>query len=564
MCSLACVNALNAQRTINIGGQEYRVADINDITFTHTNTTIGDILSNREDYSIFNEAIEKTGFADKICQTNKGINYTYASTKPTDGYGNILYCPTTCRVGYTMFVEPNAVFNQNGIYSFDDLVKKCREWYGGAAGWYNYLNEKGIAVSTGTDYTNPFNVVNMFVAYHVVKGNMAVDELVYERNQKTEYSWNYCFGYEQQEYYETLLPHTLLKVWQLNPKTTKDLYINRYRLNNTLTDEYGTFGSDAKHPIIWQGAKVNRNASIKACNGNIHSINEILVYNENAVKSQNERMRFDVTNILHEMSSNGLRSLSTTEVSKLNNNGEGSRIALDNTYFDNLYCYNPNTMLRFCVKGPWRSLNADEFQGWGAYDYAIKLPPVPSGTYEIRINYYPSSTRGQMEFFLGENGKESSFAPLGKPLDAWADPEGNIMGCEQILTKEEDENTDYGIKSDKIMKANGFMRAPASFSRGTYNIITDKLTYDPSDIYSAAKEITGGINCRSEWGYGIMALRYIISTEKLEQGKEYWLRIIGHNTNPNISENDSSWLLDVIELCPTTISNNTDMHEDWY
>jgi len=103
------------------------------------------------------------------------------------------------------------------------------------------------------------------------------------------------------------------------------------------------------------------------------------------------------------------------------------------------------------------------------------------------------------------------------------------------------------------------MRAPASFSRGTYNTVTDPLTYNENDIYSAASQIIGSTSCRSETGYGTMMLRRIITTQRFEQGKDYWLRIKNLVNDANLG-----WSFDFIELVPLDIVNSQTMTEDWY
>lgn len=548
------------QRQITIGPNTYNVADVKSITTTYLSVDQGsfmDVLSKHPEYSIFYEALQKTGLADTLSITSKSKTYDYYLTKPTDKSGNRLYCPSECNVGFTVFAETDEVFRSEGINSFDDLKKCCVQWYEHSDSWYDYIKEKGITVSTGTDYTNRFNVVNMFMAYHILRGAMAIDKIVYEKSVGG-YNWNMCFGYEPQEYFETLLPHTLLKVWELNPKTTRDLYLNRYRQNNTLTDEIGTFGSDATHPIMFRGVSVNRENSLYCSNGFVHSIKSTLLYNETAVKSQQERMRFDIMNILPEMADNGIRFATNNEISVRNRyqtgESDGNRVAFDNTYFDNLVCYNPNTLLRFCVTGAWRANNSSQLQGWDAYDYALKLPPVPTGQYELRIIYPPMTRGGIIQYYLGRSSKQDDMVPLGGPLDACADPsvDGNPMGCEYI-------SSDCGVVSDRVMHQRGYMRAPASFSRGSYNSITDKLTYDPSDIYSAARNISGRYCCRSEWGYGTMMLRRIVGTVTLRQGEDYWLRIKNLMNDANLG-----WTFDFVELCPVSVSKNSDMMEDWY
>lgn len=527
--------------------------------------TIDDQMGVEKDLSIFNEALQRTGLYKIVQEEKKNAKYPYAeSGQATNRDGAQLVCPNECLVKWTIFAETNAVFEKYDIHDFDGLAAKCAEWYGNPT-WYTYLKETGKTISTNKDYENPFNVVNMFVAYHILRAGMAPNQLVYERNAKTQGSWNICFGYEPQEYYETLLPNTLLKIWQLNPTAAntdnRHLYINRYRKFNTLTDELGTFGSAATHPIIFEGVKIDRNNYVETLNGYINRIDDVLLYDENAVNSQSERMRFDSSNFLYELINNGFRFASGGDINAMGPNGDNSRVAFDNTYFDNIVCYNPSTLLRYCVMGAWRANNSDQFQGWDAYDFAIKLPHVPTGTYELRLVYPPMDRGGLMQFYIGNSPSQSDMVAQGIPFDACADPTqaGNVMGCEAIQTETDNEETDYGLESDQVMHVRGYMRAPASFSRGTYNTITDKLVYNPSDPYSAAKSITGSTSCRSEWGYGTMMLRRIICTLDMKQGEDYWLRIKNLVNDANLG-----WSFDFIELCPVSVYGSQTMSEDWY
>lgn len=540
--------------------------------------TVNDQMSVDGRFEIFSEALQRTGLDKVVLTEKKDTTYTFAETGPTNRDGQKLYCPSECLVKWTIFAETDDVFAKAGINNFDDLKKKCAEWYGNCGQWYDYINEKGIKISTGDDYENEFNVVHMFVAYHILRAGMAIDRIVYEKTARTQANWNFCFGYDPQEYFETLLPNTLMKIWQLNSTSTnannRTLLINRYRQNNTLTDHIGTRGSDATHPIIFPGVEIDRipNAdgtmkSVETLNGYIHCLKDILVYDQNAVDAQKERMRLDSSTFLYEIINNGIRFITGSEASTLlGGDGDNSRMAFDNQYFDNIVCYNPSTYLVFCLMGAWRANNSDQFQGWGSYDFAIKLPHVPTGTYELRIIYPPMSRGGLMQFYLGNSSNQSDMIAQGIPFDACAVPsEGNAMGWEPIhaATEEGYEDSDYGISSDQVMKVRGYMRAPASFSRGTYNTNTDDLekSYNPDDIYSAAQNVVGSSSCRSEGdaaGNNVM-LRKIICTQKFEQGKDYWLRIKNLVNDANLG-----WSFDFIELCPVSVSTNQQMSEDWY
>ncbi len=556
--------SLNARSAIVDGDIEASngILHICSSVIPRSDRTINDQMGTEDDLSIFYEALTKTGFDKIVQQENKGKTYSYAQQNPTDRDNNKIYCPSECLIKWTIFAETNDVFASKGIHSFEDLANKCAEWYGQCAGWYDYIKEKGIQISTGTDYTNPYNVVNMFVAYHIIRAGMPVDKIVYEKNSKTNETWNFSFGYEPQEYFETMLPNTLVKAWEVNPKSSKDLYLNRYRQNNTLTDEIGTFGSAATHPIIFKGVQVDRgaNKSIETLNGYIHRIKDVLLYNENAVKAQNERMRLDSSNFLYELANNGIRGATSSEVSVMNGGGDGNRVAFDNSYFDNIVCYNPGTLLRFCVQGAWRAHNSDQFQGWDVYDFAVKLPHVPTGEYELRIIYPPMPRGGLMQFYIGNSSSQSDMVAVGIPFDARTNPyEDASIGYSDIQSSDEDGTNDFGVETDQTMHVRGYMRAPASFSRGSYNTVTDQLSYDPSDIYSAARQITGSTSCRSESGYGTMMLRRIITTQRFEQGKDYWLRI-----KNLINDSQLGWSFDFIELVPVGIVNSNTMKEDWY
>lgn len=575
--ALAATFALtaNAQEKIKIGGDTYNTADIDSITYGTAYIQVPHLIAEDSRYTIFNEALKLTGLVDSLWAYDKNKTYTVAD--PVWQHQTLLYYPTSCKIQHTVFAETDSVFAKNGINNVKDLIAFCNTKYGNASQWYDYLKENNITVSTADDYTNRFNALNMFIAYHIINIGAQVDELVYERNTKTQSTWNYCFGYEPNNYFETMLPHTIMKLWGIDvdktDQTQHKLYINRWRKNNSLTEEYGTMGAEATHPILFEGVPVvhDTSRSIECYNGWIHEIGDVLLYDANTVASQQERMRFDSSSLLPELYNNGFVNATVSEIAALNNGGDGNRVMLPLDLFDNMRFYDENPQVVTNIKGAWRALNSDQFQLYGATDYAIKLPPVPTGTYEIRIIYPPMARGGIKQFYLGTSSDKASMTAVGIPVDMEIDPTqpNNTIGCAQIIGPDEyywsGDNvvTDYGIATDRIMKNNGYMRAPASFSRGGNNMITTKLEYNPDDPYSAAKYITGSTSCRSEWGYGTMMLRKIITTSQLEQGKDYWLRV--KDVLPTAAYGDQiGSSLDFIEIVPVSVVNNQEMMEDWY
>ncbi len=503
-----------------------------------------DVLHSLKGYSIFYEALIRTGLCDSVLRSNKGITYTLGDNTDTDG--SPLFTPTTCKVGYTIFAESDSVMALAGIHSFDDLVKYANEKYKNAASWYHYIREVGAEVSTDTtDFTNRFNCLNMFVAYHILYAAMSKDQLVFEKRSNNK--WNYnadVIKADVYDYYETMLPNTLLKIWEPNASTT--LYINRWKLNNTLTDEVGTFGSDGMHPLQRQGVRI-MNASRdsndpaynkSAYNGYIHPIANMLLYDSNVPNGVlHERMRFDATTFLVEFINNGFRYNTMAEVSAMNAGGSGARIAFPVNYFDNVYCYNgEDTKVRYNVKGDYRAYQADAFQGWGQYDIAIKFPHVPTGTYELRLFYSPMSHGGFMQFYLGTSKNVQEMKILGLPLDVRVPGADERIGWTDASTED-----DLGIASDKALRNRGYMRAPISF-RGH------------PDSY--AESTTGTGNCRTD---GTITLRKILTTDQFRQSEDYWFRF----KNMISDDSELKWQLDFIELVPVDVINNDQYQEDW-
>jgi len=510
------------------------------------------VMHSLEGYSIFYEALEKTGLADSIVKSDKGIEYTISDK--TDTNGDDLYSPTTCKVSYTIFAESDEVMKANGIESFDDLVEYANSKYGNAASWYTYLTEKGLTVNTGTtdaDFKLRNNALNMFVSYHILYIGMAIDKLLFSREAYsgggyTAYNyWNYnpetCYA-EVYDYYETMLPHTLMKIWGGKYGSTSSLYINRWKQNNTLTDEVGTPGSSGMHPLRQTGVKINRELNKSTLNGYIHAIDKMLVYDSNVPNGVlHERMRFETTTYLPEFGNNGLRFISSSEALQLNGGqGSGSRIAFPVNYFDNVYCYNgEETKVRYNVNGAYNAWQANCFQGWGQYDLAIKLPHVPTGTYELRLMYVPMGHGGFMQFYLGTSTNVQEMEILGLPLDVRV-----MANDERIGLTAADEEDDLGVATDKALRNRGYMRSPMTYRQ------------HPE---SREEGTTGNLNMRTTNDASGWALRKILVTKQFKQSEDYWFRI----KNMISDDSELKWQFDYIEFVPVDIVNSTEYSEDW-
>ena len=509
-----------------------------DNVIPRTDKPIGDILDqNQELYSIFSKALQLTGLADSLLTYTKG-EFEFKQLA-RENYSGILYPASgvgstaidECKVGYTLFAETDEVMQKNGINSIEDLIAFANKTYADAPEWYDYMNERHLTVSTGDDYTNRFNALNMFVAYHILYASMSVNQLVFEKGSSTY--WNYAPDADPYDYYETMLPHTILKVWE-PASEGKKIFLNRYQTFNTLTNEVGSPGTN--HELILKGIQVDRNGSLQAGNAYIHSINGMLVYNADVPKKVlNERMRVNCTSLFPELINNKFRYYSTGD-GNIPSNYDTSRRGIPKKSFDNLILYNEEVCLAYCLHGAWRCYQSDQMQFWGRYDLAFKMPPVPTGLYELRVVYAPMSYGSFMQYYIGTSSSLASMLPIGLPFDATVAVEDPRVGLTDA-TQEDDQ----GIATDIAMHNRGYMRGPYSYCGHAENGWSDTN------------------NARFEWGAS-MTVRYVLGRVQLEQGNENWLRI----KSLNMDKSTNPVGLDFVEIVPVSVVDNQQYSEDWY
>lgn len=534
------------------------VVHVIDSVIPRSTRLLPEAMERLSEFSIFFEALQLTGLADSLTKTKKDATYTITDWKDTNG--KELYHPDECKIMYTIFAEPDSIMRLNGINNIDDLISYANRVYGNAEQWYDYPVEKGISISTGNDYTNRFNTLNMFVAYHILYAGMPEDELVYERNAKwtKENIWNYVNGAQPYDYYETMLPNTILKIWQPQPLVARhSLFINRYVAFNTLTDQLGTMGSSALHQELRPGVKINRssdkapgvvNWNVQTYNGYIHSLQGMLVYDEMVPKGVlHERIRFDSFTFLPEIINNGFRMSTIAEMSAINGGGSGDRVAFPLDYFDNVVSYTSENRFRMNVKGNYNAWQSDTFQGWGNYDLAIKLPPVPTNTYELRIFYTPMGHGGMMQFYMGSSSSLQSMMALDIPLDVRIPIDDPRIGWTQFTLED-----DYGVATDAAMRNRGYMRGLYSYCDYANGAKGGAPNFSPGVIDNERNQryTTTGNN----------SLRKIMGRMQLRQSDEHWFRIKSVISD----ETDLKWQFDYVEFVPIDVVDNDTYSEDWF
>ena len=531
---------INRQTAITSMDNELENGVLHEVSqvITRSNQLIaGEMEEYPEMFSLFTQALKLTGLGDSLT-AQKRTDYDKIDAK-------YFYVPEVCTLGYTIFAETDDALRAKGINSFDELLAFANETYAHSAdpgsGWYDYYRNHGMTVSTGTDYMNPANALNMFVRYHILKYKVSYDKLIRSFNEVSKVTLY--------EYYETMLPYTLMKVSRISGKRL----INRWVTNSTLTDRVGEQASAAIQTVVREGIEV-KNDNIGALNGYIHPIADLLVFDEGVVRGVlNERLRFDDTAFLGEMMSNNFRMISDAEVRALygkqgsDGNLGGDYIHFPNGFFENLVIYNGENTRLYYLPGQsngWSNYQGDEFNCKGTFDFAFRLPPVPDGTYELRMGYTANGNRGMLQFYLGRSPIISDMKALDIPLDMrhvpidddLTDPETGIKTpvpdaltgwC--LYTKTDDQ----GVATDVDMHNLGWMRGPLYYTVGK------------------GGQTIARANAQD--------LRRIITRQQFEQG-DYWLRF------KTVLSNDAStqFHLDYIELCPENVYNNSQYVEDMY
>lgn len=485
----------------------------------------GEIESHPELFTLFSQALKVTGLADSLTlQQKEALKEVSNNTK--------YWVPEKCEMGYTIFAETDAVFREKGINSIDQLAEYAARIYAKSAessgGWYDYARNHGIKVSTAADYENPWNVLNMFIRYHIVEYKVSFDRLVYDYNQVSKVTL--C------EYYETMLPYTLIKLTRNSGKRL----LNRWTANSSLTDRVAELGTEAMHAVMFEGVELSgQNSQIQAANGYIHPIKGLLVYDEKVPRGAlNERMRFDDTSLLGEMMSNSIRGMTNAEVKAHADAGDNyNRVRFPSNYFNNMVVYNgDDTQMRYLTKdeGNYSNYQGDEFLCIGNYDFAMRLPPVPDGTYELRLGYTANGNRGMLQFYIGRSSELTSMEALDIPLDMRFVPVNNSDGTPDTRTGWclWTSTNDRGVESDANMHNLGYMRGPLYYTIGVNGATVARA--NPQD------------------------LRRIIAKRQFKQG-EYWLRF-----KTVIDNENAQFHLDYIEFCPENVYNNTQYVEDMY
>lgn len=525
---------------------ENGIVQVIDRLFYRSTNYIIDEMDAMGCYGLWVEALRKTGI-DKILQENirtKGISWF--NIEPENQYPYADY-PTKCKVGFTIFAEPDEVLKKEGINTFADLVERANQEYANCKNWYSYVEDAGINVSTGNDYTNQWNALNMFIRYHILHYALSTDKLVY--------SYNELKDMDVYEYVRTLLPGTMFKLTGIKDPggNVGEIRINRQLNTPTLTSDPGNTNRNgtaylAANQVIDEGILVGNTKinSRQASNGYVHPISGVLAYKETVPnKVLNERLRFEFMSLFDESMTNRYRGYTGADLKSFfgRTDRDITAVRIPEGYFENMVIYNGDaSRVYYLTKDQangnngydcWNDYQGDELYCKGAYDFAIKLPPVPKdGTYELRFGYVNNGKRTIVQFYLGHSSDRSTMTPCDIPLNQNVNPTSTTVGWTNPNT-----DGDNGAAVDKAMHNRGWMRGPNYFSNKKYG---------------------EGSTARFKSDGGQHHIRRVVTKQYFKQGEENWFRC--KTAMPENTE--AEFQLDYIELVPATVYNHSNLTED--
>lgn len=489
-----------------------------------SNKLLPELIDAQNGLSIFSDAIKATGLDSLLSIYNIDPDYDNTLTGPSlDSETSTSPYPKDKKQRYTVLVEPDELFKSKGINNIEELAKFAEKWYG--------------TVDAG-NYKSQNNALYQFIAYHIIDRQLLYSSstgpggFIMEGYVNEGYSSlvNLNQSFDSYEYYETMLPYTMIKVTK--PYTNEEL-------KQQIVINYGQdMGSYKNHEmmehinVIVEKAQVTKEKYSEtlsdfdqnALNGIIHAIDRILIYNENEMAGNvlNERIRIDVSALFPELTNNSVR----WDLMKPGNKVtfipkgfcKGFEILNEDT---EVFYFRPHPT----GGGSYANYQGDEFIVEGKYDFRYRIPHVPAGTYEIRFGYPKGYYRGVCQFYV--DGKIA-----GIPVDLrWSADTDILIGWVSDEGLSEDEIRE----NDKAMRNRGYMKGPAS-------IVLESET---------------GVTMRS----GVQPLRKIVGTYRLDKG-DHWMRFkdVSENSTGKLKQFDQDYL----ELVPISVINNPLKPEDIY
>lgn len=479
-----------------------------DRVITPSNDFLPDLMAEDTSISIFVQALKLTHMADSL---TKYIDETYSVSEDSivgdiakvyyGGRDNYVYYPEKRFFKYTAFVEKDEVFARKGINNLEDLKAYAKKVYDAT-----YPQDAGLY---DEDWTHRSNPLNRFISYHLMDRIGNYNDWAPSGIFLTECSITSLA--DPADFWETMCPGTMIRFCRAGSGSNAGLYANRKGLGN----RYEIKG------VKVLTASESGSTEQQALNGTYLYLDDILEYST-IVRDQvlSCRMRIDATTLSADFMNSNYEISSSARFNDESGSLNDRIYALKKGYIKN-WKISDDTFLALHAANPyWSSYLGNAMCIKGQYDVQFKLPPVPSGTYEVRMGYVAGDERGVVQVYFNNE-------PCGIPVDltygTW-----NLTSIVGDISDTDDE--EHNTAMDKTLHNLGYMRGMDSYRK------------------------PGGTSFRKD---SPEHLRRILATIKINEGEENWMRF------RQVSKGDKEWSFDYIELCPKDVyasPNGEDRH----
>ncbi len=487
---------------------------------TSSSVLLGELVCNDPNLTIFGAALRLTGLADTIDSRIEDEDYvidpdsTVADKKHTKYFGNhnVYYrFPAKREFKYSIFAEPDSIYNKYGINSLDDLKRHAKEVYD-----RTYPQDAGLY---DNDWSNRKNPLNRWVAYHILDrwssySELTVSEAGFDGSVRSQFLTD---KQDIMEFYETMAPYTILKV----SDAVGQKYVNRNGVGQKVSsDQVGArILTPSESNALYSDYSDSRN-------GVYYYVDRLVQYDLDVTigKILNTRMRIDATTLSPDFMNAGARNI----IRNSDDKSKGSEYLMMGFKpgFTKNFIFGEDTFYGVHERFWCNSYEDDMCACLDNFDIKFKLPPVPSGqTYEVRLGYQAGSERTVVQIYFDDN--LTGDIPCGIPVDLRKF--GDAYGWEFDADLGDEEAIEA---NDKAMRNQGYMKGPGSYTHPH-----------------------GETTMRNN-GYK-QCLRRILTTKYFEEGHDYYIRL------RQVLDNNAEMSLDYIEIVPKSVYNGV-VAEDRY
>lgn len=444
------------------------------------------------------------------------------------------YVPQHRKYGFTLFAEHDDLWRE--IFGKDIDAISVDEFK-------NWVVDKGYYPDAKNDnnYTDPDNVLNQFVTYHLLPMRIPNNKLVLHNNEKGfKVTMGQAYTIPVMEHYTTMGKPRLLKIYQsyetnrAQPvgSSGSGIFLNRFPiLDNGRTGTYHEIGCDPDKEGVYVFDNAPNLNEYNTINGMVYPIDKVLAYtNDVQTNLMKTRIRFEGMSLFPEAMTNDIRqnSVGSARTQCVAFPQDSKYRYLENLSIND----NTKTFAYFCAwNWNWNNYQGDEIKGVGQYDYTFKLPPVPKrGTYEVRYKVLANIDRGVCQVYFGSDPNNLPIAGIPMDLTIGGVTHYSTAGNRPSIAGwvSDSDDPDGNAEIDKNMRINGFMKGPEYYWDGS---ITSR---------------------QQDWN-----VRRIVVRQTLDPDKQYYLRF-----KSCIESMQKEFYMDYIEYCAKEVYDNPVEPED--